>query len=159
MPVSRHLADILSDFTAAVEAGDGARFAALFTEDGVYDDVFYGVFQGREAIANMLEGLFHRDGRNFKWEMIDPVDDGRTGYARWRFSFDSTLEHIKDKRIFMDGVGLFELRDGLISRYEDCARTAELLEQMGMPEAKQQRVVARMQAKMFDEQDWSAHGR
>ena len=32
--------ELLSRFTAAVEAGDGAAFGALFTADGVYHDVF-----------------------------------------------------------------------------------------------------------------------
>ena len=39
--------DLLQEFTGAVEAGDGQKFASLFCEDGIYDDVFYGVFQGR----------------------------------------------------------------------------------------------------------------
>lgn len=155
MPSS--FAEILTDFTAAVESGDGQKLASLFTEDGVYDDVFYGEFKGREAIAEMLEGLFHRDGENFRWEMIDPVDNGHAGYARWLFSFDSKLEHIHGKRIFMDGVGLFQLRDGFILRYEDCARTAELLEQMEMPEEKRRRVAEKMQARMMGVMDWSAH--
>ena len=63
-------ADLLDEFCAAVAAGDGARFAALFTEDGEYDDVFYGLHKGRAAIGAMLEGMFHRDGRDFCWQMI-----------------------------------------------------------------------------------------
>ena len=51
-------ARILRDFAAAAEVGDGASFAALFTEDGVYHDAFYGPFSGRAAIADMLSGLF-----------------------------------------------------------------------------------------------------
>ena len=67
--MSRSFPELLDAFTATVRRGDGAAFSGLFTEDGVYDDVFYGVFKGREAIASMLEDYFHRDGENFLWRI------------------------------------------------------------------------------------------
>ena len=149
--------EILNTFTAAVAAGDGGQFSALFTEDGVYDDVFYGEYHGREAIAQMLEGRFHRDGENFVWCMFNPVDNGATGYARWLFSYDCKLPHIKGKRIFMDGVGLFALRDGLILRYEDAVRTGELIAQLEMPGEKQARVLGKMLDKQMANPDWAEH--
>ncbi len=155
--MQRSFTEILDAFTAAVAAGDGAQFSALFTEDGIYDDVFYGEYHGREAIAQMLEGRFHRDGENFIWRMFDPVDNGTTGYARWLFSYDCKLPHIKGKRIFMDGVGLFNLRDGLIFRYEDAARTAELMTQLEMPPEKQTKVVGKMLTKQMANPGWDEH--
>ncbi|MBT5812437.1 MAG: nuclear transport factor 2 family protein, partial [Rhodospirillaceae bacterium] len=35
---------LLADFTAAVEANDGARLGALFAANGVYNDGFFGPF-------------------------------------------------------------------------------------------------------------------
>ena len=134
---------LLDEFCAAVKAGDGRRFAHVFTEDAVYHDVFYGPHAGREAIADMLEGLFHRDGRNYEWQMIAPVDDGRVGYARWLFSFDGATPDTEGKRIVMEGVGLFELRDGLIARYEDFAKSGEVLLRMGFPPDKLYRLLER----------------
>ena len=46
---------LLKEFTSAVEHHDGKRFASLFAEDGVYHDVFYGAFKGREKIAEMID--------------------------------------------------------------------------------------------------------
>lgn len=155
--MERSFSEILDVFTAAVAAGDGARFGELFTEDGIYDDVFYGEYHGRDAIARMLEERFHRDGENFLWRMVDPVDNGTTGYARWRFSYDCKLPHIRGKRIFMDGVGLFKLRGGLIARYEDAARTAELLDQLEMPSEKRAKVIARMLTKQMADPGWAEH--
>ena len=40
-------AAMLRSFCDAVEAHNGKAFAELFTEDGVYHDVFYGAFAGR----------------------------------------------------------------------------------------------------------------
>lgn len=131
-------ARILKDFTAAAEVGDGRGFAALFTEDGVYDDAFYGTFKGREAIAGMIKDSFHRDAGDFRWQMIDPVCDGRIGYARWLFSYTSKMPHSAGKRVVMDGVGCFQLRDGLIAHYEDVAWIGETLVQLGVPADKMQ---------------------
>ena len=155
--MSRTFSELLDAFTVAVHQGDGAAFGALFTEDGVYDDVFYGVFKGQKAIASMLEDYFHRDGENFIWRMYEPMDSGAIGYARWLFSYDCKLPHIRGKRIFMDGVGLFQLRDGQIARYEDAARTAELLHQVEMPDDKRLKVVGRMLARQMANPGWGEH--
>ena len=68
--------DLLSRFTKAVTANDGAGFSGLFTEDGVYDDGFFGEYRGRRAIAEMLQH-FHETGSNFRWDFFDPLSDGR----------------------------------------------------------------------------------
>lgn len=47
---------MLRGFCDAVEQRNGAAFAAPFAEDGVYHDVFYGAFAGREKIAAMVDG-------------------------------------------------------------------------------------------------------
>ena len=39
-------ATLLKEFCSAVERRDGKAFAGLFTDDGVYHDVFYGAFAG-----------------------------------------------------------------------------------------------------------------
>ena len=95
-------------------AGDGAAVASCFTEDGVYHDVFYGSFQGHDKIAEMIEGYFHRDGCNFRWDTHEPVSDGNTGYVRYVFSYESKLEDARGRRTMFEGVAVVELDDGLI---------------------------------------------
>lgn len=126
---------LLDRFCRAVERGDGPALAALFSPDGIYDDMFYGRFQGRDAIAEMLD-LFHRDGENFLWEMIDPVSSETTGYARWLFSYDSRRPENKGLRVIIEGVGCFKLADGEIASYEDLARSGECLVSLGLPQEK-----------------------
>ncbi len=46
---------MLRAFCDAVEQRNGAAFAALFTEDAVYHDVFYGAFAGRAKIAELID--------------------------------------------------------------------------------------------------------
>ncbi len=138
--------DMLDAFAAAVREGDGAALAALFTEDGIYDDVFYGIFKGREEIARMIDDLFHRDGRDFRWDFENPVDDGRTGYAEWLFSYTAATAHAEGTRVVFDGVGLFDLEDGLIKRYRDFCNGAVPLRQMGTPPEVLFRVINKWQA-------------
>jgi limonene-1,2-epoxide hydrolase len=54
--------DLLTAFAAAVEENDGDGLASLFTEDGTYEDGFFGAHTGRSAIAVMLR-RFHETGR------------------------------------------------------------------------------------------------
>jgi ketosteroid isomerase-like protein len=134
---------LLDEFCGAFAAGDGPRFGRLFTADAVYHDVFYGPQEGPDAIGRMLEDRAHRDGTNYHWEMLDPVSNGGTGYARWIFSFDGKTAKSADRRVVMEGVGLFELRDGRIARYEDLARTGEVLVRLGFPADKLYAIAAR----------------
>ncbi len=108
---------LLGAFTAAVEAGDGKRLGALFLEDGVYHDTFYGAFTGPAAIAEMLEGHFWRDATAFRWDMLDPVQEGERGYARWVFSYTSSLAEAKGKRVIFEGMSKFELAGDRIRHY------------------------------------------
>src|SRR6185437_405160 len=64
--------DMLARFAAAVEANEGSGLAALFTDDGVYEDGFFGAFTGPAAIAKML-AHFPETAEDFRWEFFDPV--------------------------------------------------------------------------------------
>jgi ketosteroid isomerase-like protein len=108
---------MLKEFTAAVEAGDGTRLAKLFTEDGVYHDTFYGEFKGRAAIKDMLEKRFWGDAKAFKWDAYEGVADGRLGYCGWSFSYTSVQAGSAGKRVVVEGISRFRLRDGLIEHY------------------------------------------
>ena len=114
-------AAMLKNFCAAVERRDGAGFARLFADDGVYHDVFYGAFAGRAEIARMIEQVFYATARDFRWDMHDPVCDGRTLYTRYTFSYVSTLPETEGKRVGFEGVSIMKLRDGLIVEYREVA--------------------------------------
>ena len=60
---------MLRAFCDAVEQHNGTAFAELFTEDGVYHDVFYGAFAGRAKIAEMIDDWFYRTATDFRWDM------------------------------------------------------------------------------------------
>lgn len=139
--------ELLDRFSAGVERGDGRAFAALFTEDGVYHDHFYGDFAGRDAIARLIEAHFHKEGEAFHWRFRDGVSDGRTGYASFRYAYTARSKHAAGRRVALEGMSRFRLREGLIADYNDAFEGGVMLHQLGTPPE----VMARIFAK------WSAH--
>lgn len=122
--------DLLAKFTAAVESGDGHQLGALFAPNGVYHDGFYGAFTGPDEIANMLEKHFYGAAKDFRWEMQNPVFDGRFGYARYVFSYTSTVPEAKGKRVVFEGMSQFEVEDGRILNYAENFDTGIALAQI-----------------------------
>jgi ketosteroid isomerase-like protein len=115
---------MLRAFCEAVEQRNGAAFADLFTEDGIYHDVFYGAFAGRARIAAMIDDWFYRTASDFRWNMHGPVSDGTTLYARYTFSYRSMLPEAKGARAMFEGVAIMTLRAGKIAEYHEVANTA-----------------------------------
>jgi ketosteroid isomerase-like protein len=110
---------IVDRFAAAVETGDPPAIAALFSADGVYHDLVYGDFAGPAAIERMFRDKWFRDAGAFRWQMIDPVSDGRTGYAHWLHSFE-LKNPVGAQRVVVDGASQFLLTpDGRIERYRE----------------------------------------
>src|SRR3954462_12676310 len=103
-PAERYsFADLLLAFTKAVAANDGAALGALFAEDGVYHDEFFGAHRGRTAIAAMLQ-RFHDTGSDYRWDFLEPVGDGRTLYAGFRFSYRSALPESAGRPVLFEGI-------------------------------------------------------
>lgn len=149
--------DLLEKFADAVHSRNGAAMAALFTEDGVYDDIYFGEFHGRERIAWLIDEGFYDGGRDFKWEFRNPVCDGDTGYAFWLFSYTSTSKHAAGTRVTFDGVGIFHLNDGLIERYEDMCNGVVPLKQMGTPPDVVDRMAGKWLAALKARDGYDAH--
>jgi ketosteroid isomerase-like protein len=151
------VAALLKDFTSAVERRDGKAFADLFAEDGVYHDVFYGAFRGREKIAEMIDDWFHRTARAFRWEMFRPVSDGTMLYAYYTFSYVSTLPEAEGKRVGFDGVSIMRLKDGKIAEYREVANSAMGLLEIGFAPERVAKILAREAAQIKARPEWARH--
>jgi ketosteroid isomerase-like protein len=148
---------MLRAFCDAVEARDGAAFAALFTEDGVYHDVFYGTFEGRAKIADMIDDWFYRTATDFRWDMHAPVSDGETLYARYTFSYRSTLPEANNGRAMFEGVAIMQLRDGRIARYHEVANTAPGFVDMNFAPERIAKIAARQGAALKARPEMKRH--
>jgi ketosteroid isomerase-like protein len=150
-------AALLRRFTMAAEAGDGAGFAACFTPDAIYHDYIYGDHHGRDEIAQMLEGRFHRDAADYRWEMFDPVSDGRIGYAWSLSSFTSKIADFAGRRVVIDGMSRFALEDGLIADYRESVNGGVAMVQLGVAAGRVERVLQRWAAILQSRPDVCAY--
>jgi ketosteroid isomerase-like protein len=148
---------MLRAFCDAVERRNGAAFADLFTEDGVYHDVFYGAFTGRAKIAEMIDDWFYRTATDFRWDMHEPVSDGTTLYARYTFSYRSTLPEAKGARAMFEGVAIMSLGDGRIARYREVANTATAFVDMNFAPERIARIAARQGAALKARPEMQRH--
>lgn len=148
---------MLRSFCDAVERRDGRAFAALFTEDGVYHDVFYGAFTGREAIATLIDDWFYRTATDFRWDMHEPVCDGTTLYARYTFSYRSTLPEAGGGRVMFEGVSILKLRGDHIAEYHEVANTAPAFVDMNFAPERIVRIAARQGAALKARPEMARH--
>jgi ketosteroid isomerase-like protein len=148
---------MLHAFCDAVEARNGKAFAALFTEDGVYHDVFYGAFKGRTKIAEMIDDWFYRTAEDFRWVMHDPVSDGKTLYARYTFSYRSTLPEAKGARAMFEGVSIMQLRDGQIAEYHEVANTAPAFVDLNFAPERMAKIIAKQGAALKARDEMKRH--
>ena len=148
---------MLRTFCDAVERRDGKAFAELFTEDGVYHDVFYGAFEGRAKIAEMIGHHFYRTAADFRWDMHAPVFDGETLYARYTFSYRSLLPEAKGARAMFEGVAIMTLRDGFITEYQEVANTAPAFVDMNFAPERIAKIAARQGAALKARPEMQRH--
>ena len=134
-------AALLDKFAAAVATNNGDALADCFTQNGVYDDYFFGASApGRAGIKAMLAHFFE-GGKNFRWEFFDPVASSGVGYASYRFSYDSTLAEAKGARVVFEGIGRFELEGGRIARYSEVFDRGMALAQLDFAPERLKKVV------------------
>lgn len=143
-------------FSAAIAAGDGDALADVFTDDGTYDDYFFGPRSGRDGIKETLRE-FYVGGENFRFEFHDLLSDGRFGYARYRFSYDSKSDVTPGKRICFDGTAQFQLRDGRISRYSETFDRSQALAQQDFEAERIKRIALKYAKALHDDPAWADH--
>lgn len=136
-------AALLSRITDAATRGDGAAFAACFTEDAVYHDYIYGDHVGRADIAHMLVDFFHRDAGRYRWDMFDPVVDGDIGYAWSLSAFVSKIPEFEGRPVLIDGMSRFVLSDGLIRDYRESVNGGVAMAQLGVAPERMAKVMRR----------------
>jgi len=147
---------LLRRFADAVVANDGAGLAALFTDDGVYEDGFFGAHQGPDAIARML-ARFHETGTNYRWDFFDPLTDGRIGYARWRFSYASKMPGAEGKPVVFEGMSLFQFRAERIAHYGEAFDRGVALVQQDFPAERLKKILMKAAQAQNETPECRAH--
>jgi len=146
-------AALVARFGAAATAGDGKALAACFTEDGTYFDYIYGPHRGRDSIADMLENLFHRDADDYDWRFFDPVVKDDLGYARSLSRFVSTIPQFKGRKVVIDGISRFVLKEGLIAEYHESVNGGVAQAQLGVAPERMAKVMKRWSERFLAQPD------
>src|SRR5437868_6732037 len=94
-------------------------------------------------IAHMMQGLFHRDAADYRWEMFDPVFDGAMGYAWSLSSFTSKIPQFEGQRVVIDGMSRVLVRDGLIAEYRESVNGGVAMAQLGVEPERMTKVFKR----------------
>jgi hypothetical protein len=144
-PAANDFAALLTTFADAVQTNRGQSLAMLFTEDGVYEDGFFGSHTGRSAIAAMLQ-RFHDTGSSYLWEFVDPVSNGAIGYAGFRFSYASRLPESMGRPVLFEGISCFRFRGELIARYSEAFDRGVALVQLAFPAERIRRILEKAAA-------------
>jgi hypothetical protein len=149
---------LVARFAQAAQSGNGDALADLFTPDGTYDDYFFGPQTGREAIKQML-AHFAEGGRDFRWDMFDPVAAGNLGYASYRFSFTSSKPEAKGARVVFDGIGRFDLVGGLIRRYSEVFDRGMALAQQAFEPERLRKIGIKYATALKAQPGWAVHAK
>jgi steroid delta-isomerase-like uncharacterized protein len=118
--------EFLQRVVESLKAGDGAALAALYTEDGIYEDIQSGtVLHGREEIAAFIT----QSDAIFKDVELRPIRvyEG-DGWVADEYVYTAT-EVKSGARLQIRGATFYELEDGLIRHSSDY---------YALPAAKQQ---------------------
>jgi hypothetical protein len=89
--------------------------------------------------------------------MHTPVSDGTTLYARYTFSYRSTLPEAKGARAMFEGVAIMTLRDGRIFEYHEVANTAPAFVELNFAPERIAKIMARQGAALKARPEMARH--
>ena len=123
---------IVRQFADAFNRQDVDALVECFTEDGSYDDIFFGPHAGRAKLREMFERMFH-EGKGYRWEFTHVVEDARRAAGEWRFSYtvSDAIPRSAGRPVRFKGMSVFDLEGGKIAAYREYADTGVALLQLG----------------------------
>jgi steroid delta-isomerase-like uncharacterized protein len=123
---------LVQAWMTAYSSQDSDAFAALYTPDGIYEDVPSGqAVQGREAIAALATGYFESQD-DFVFEPLAFFQGD--GWALLEVNTSATDAESGQRVTGVRIATVFELDDGLIRRSSDYYDLAGVFEQLGLLE-------------------------
>ena len=88
----------------------------------------------------MLNNYFHRDAKNFFWEMSDHIFREDKGYAKYIFTFTSKIPEYYGKKVVVSGISFFRFKLNSIVEYSESVNGGIAMVQLGVKPKKMQKV-------------------
>ena len=82
------------------------------------------------------------------YDMHSPLSDGERLYARYTFSYRSTLPEANGARVMFEGVAMMTLREGRFISYHEVANTAPALVDLNFAPERIVKILARQGAEL-----------
>lgn len=114
------------DFCAAWERRDKEAILDAFTEDAVYHNMPMAPATGKAQISALLDFILPQGVDGIRFEIKSIAADGDTVLTERVDTFTTG-----DRKITLDVMGLFELRDGKIAAWRDYFDMAQWTKQSG----------------------------
>src|SRR4029078_11428930 len=97
--------------------------------------------------------------RNVRWRVYDRVRAGQTGYASYRFSFESTRPEAKGARVAFDGIGRFDLEGDRIKRYSEVFDRGMALAQQAFEPERLAKIALKYANALKNRPEWAGHAK
>lgn len=129
---------VVRQWAAAWNTGSPEDMAALFTEDGTYEDhAFQAAFQGRDGAAQWIS-ITNASIDDAHVEIHEAFRGGDRIAVQWTFSGKNTAGGLAGlpptgKSFSVLAVSIFEMEGNKIRRVDDYYNLADLLRQVGLP--------------------------
>lgn len=135
---------IIHKFAEAFNRQDVEALLNCFTDTALYHDTFYGTHSGRAGLGVLFERLF-RDGKDYTWKMNVIVADPVRAAAEWTFDYtvSDAVPRSAGRKVRINGMSLFELKDGKIAVYREYMDTGLALLQLGLAPESLSKVLRR----------------
>lgn len=130
---------VVERWAAAWNAHDPAAMAALFTDDGVYEDLGFEWYSGGKAMIASWVEVTTAGVADVRIELVDAFQAGHRATAVWNFAGTHTGSFAPDlpptgRAFSVRAVSVFELEGDLLRRVTDFYNLATWQRQLG-PEA------------------------
>ncbi len=102
------------DFCKAWEALDRSAILEAFTDDAVYHNIPMAPAKGKEAIGALLDMILPQAADGVRFEIKHIVAEGNVVLTERTDTFT-----LGDRKIALDVMGTFELRDGKVAAWRD----------------------------------------
>jgi limonene-1,2-epoxide hydrolase len=117
---------VVLDFCKAWERLDRQAILDAFTDDAVYHNMPMAPATGKEAIGQLLTMILSQAADGVRFEIRNIVADGDVVLTERVDTFT-----LGEKKIKLDVMGTFELRDGKIAAWRDYFDLAQWTKQAG----------------------------